>query len=106
MAVAEMAFAGGLGADLDVSAVPTEDVANFDDVTLLFSESNSRFVCEIEPDRRSEFEDVLGNLPFARIGTVSDGDQLIVRGADPARIVIRERVGNLKESWQTTLREV
>ena len=52
--VSEMAFAGGLGR-LDIAAIKIEGESNRTNTTLpqLFSESNSRFVVEVEPDNQA-----------------------------------------------------
>ncbi len=49
MALAEMALAGGLGADVSLSDVPRDDDAAADPV-LLFSESPTRFLIEVAPE--------------------------------------------------------
>src|SRR5205085_3468999 len=61
VAVAEMAFAGGVGADVTGStALPDE--------AWFFSESATRFVVEVAPAKRAEFEQLLAGLPLAEIG--------------------------------------
>ena len=52
-AIAEMAFAGGLGASVDVSEMEVAGVVEEDqmDRVLLFSESNTRFVVEVKRQR-------------------------------------------------------
>ncbi len=47
VALAEMAFAGGLGARVDVKALRCD--GDLDAVSRLFSESNTRFLCEVRP---------------------------------------------------------
>jgi len=102
VAAAEMAFAGGLGMVLDLSAVPRTDDAK-DDATLLFSESNSRFVVEVEPGKVEAFESAMGSVPFARVGEVTGGDAFVVAGLGGSEI-INESVAGLKESWQAPMR--
>ena len=56
-AVAEMALAGGLGAKIDLALVPNRLPAEKSlDATLLFSESNTRFLCEVPPESAAAFE--------------------------------------------------
>ncbi|MEA3253573.1 MAG: phosphoribosylformylglycinamidine synthase subunit PurL, partial [Chloroflexota bacterium] len=55
IAIAEMAFAGGIGARINLKAVPLGEPIDRDDL-ILFSESNSRFLVEIAPECRGEFE--------------------------------------------------
>jgi phosphoribosylformylglycinamidine synthase len=100
-AAAEMAFAGGLGATVDVGAMVMSD-ASAPAVVRLFSESNTRFLCEVEPQRATAFEQAVGGLPFAKIGEVTCGPRLgINQGGDR---LIDADIFELKESWQATLR--
>jgi len=56
VALAETAFAGGLGMNIDLAKVPTNMVGRDD--TILFSESQSRFVITVSPQNQSQFEEV------------------------------------------------
>jgi phosphoribosylformylglycinamidine synthase len=98
--VAEMAFAGGLGAQIDVRAMPTEGTLSA--VVRLFSESNTRFLCEVEPQNVAMFENVLGGVVFAKIGQVTVGTRLVVADGD-VRLIDTD-IYELKEAWQVTLR--
>jgi phosphoribosylformylglycinamidine synthase len=100
-AAAEMAFAGGFGAEVALNAVPTTE-ADLPPEVLLFSESNTRFLCEVAPDRAAEFEACLAGLPFSFIGKVRDEERLIITtGGAP---LIDAKIGQLKEAWQAPLR--
>ncbi|MBM4078704.1 MAG: phosphoribosylformylglycinamidine synthase subunit PurL [Planctomycetes bacterium] len=102
VAAAEMAFAGSLGMDLDLSNVPFDGVMWREDV-LLFSESPSRFVVEVAPDRQADFERALSPVPFGLLGRVTTPDRFLIRsrGTKP---VISEAIAALKEAWQNPLR--
>ena len=102
VAAAEMAFAGGLGMRLDLRQIPCTDDAK-GDAALLFSESNSRFVVEVEPDKEEAFEAALAEAPHARIGAVTDDGAFEVVGLN-GNVVISEPIADLKESWQAPLR--
>ena len=54
IALAETAFAGGLGMDVDLRQVPRRDLHRDD--YLLFSETASRFVVTVSPANRAAFE--------------------------------------------------
>ena len=97
VAVAESAFAGGCGIDLDVSGMA---VAN--DVVALFSESQSRFVVTVEPDKAGDFEAALDGCPVTRLGVVTEDLAFNVRGR--AGAVVETSIGELKEAWQAPLR--
>jgi len=102
VALAEMAFAGNLGADISLAQVPTGEEIQRDDV-LLFSESNSRFLAEVEPGNREEFENTLHGNAFAVIGSVNASDTVKIKGLK-GKSVISLPLKTLKESWQKPLR--
>ncbi|MDZ7372571.1 MAG: phosphoribosylformylglycinamidine synthase subunit PurL [candidate division KSB1 bacterium] len=102
VALAEMAFAGGLGAAVDLRKVPTEGDVHRND-WILFAESNTRFVVEIRPDARDRFERLLRGIPYACIGWVTSEGTLRITGLH-GRPVVEENVDALKESWQRPFR--
>ena len=104
VAAAEMAFAGEFGMEMDLSAVPRSEEVQRDD-TILFSESNSRFVVEVASEDREAFERTLDGVDFACVGKVVEEQKFIVRGMD-GEVVVEEDLFELKESWQAPLREV
>ena len=74
VAIAEMCMAGGLGCDVDLSAVDHDDFpSNYDPTTtLLFSESCSRFLVECEPGKKFNLQTKLMGVavtPLGRFGT-------------------------------------
>jgi len=105
-AAAEMAFAGGLGASVRLDDVPTDDVPADGDArhpaVLLFSESNSRFLCEVRPDDAPAFMAELSDVPFALLGEVTEAGKLEIVAADGAQVVSSE-VTELKAAWQRPL---
>src|SRR5208337_3490420 len=48
VAAAEMAFAGGFGADMAIEGIPCD--GDLDAAARLFSESNTRFLCEVRAE--------------------------------------------------------
>ncbi len=111
VAAAEMAFAGGYGMHLNLTHVPVGDrdvpdgsVAReipLDDV-LLFSESNSRFLVEVEPQHRETYEACMADVPMGCIGTVTAGRAFIVNGTEEERVV-EASIDALKTAWQSPL---
>ena len=110
VALAEMAMAGGLGAAISLRDVPCEDDAAHD-LVLLFSESPSRFLLEVPPQHHAALADLMGTLPWGRLGEV--GSSPFGTGTAPARlavtgldgsVVIEAPIGDLKEAWQQPLR--
>ena len=78
VAIAEMCLASGYGAEIDLSNLPLSEPMRED--LALFSESNSRFVVEVRADREEEFKELMKDLPCSRIGEVSKGSKLVIRG--------------------------
>jgi len=101
VAFAEMAFAGGLGATLDAKLIPRAAAVKRDD-TLLFSESNTRFVVEVAPAKEKEFRKRLKGLPCARVGAVEKGKTLLIKGLN-GKPVIKANVDGLKKAWKEPL---
>jgi phosphoribosylformylglycinamidine synthase len=108
VAAAEMAFAGELGARLSLARVPFELSAPVTDAALLFSESNTRFLCEVRPDAAQRFEALLASVPCARLGEVTAGKRLEIFGlataAADAPTVVAAELSVLKKAWQEPLR--
>ncbi len=100
VALAETAFAGDLGMNVDLREAPAEGVS--DDETLLFSESQSRFVVTVAPEKAAAFETAMGATGWARLGTVTAEQTLTVVGLAGAT-VLAEPLAGLKASWQQTL---
>ncbi len=101
VAAAEMAFSGGCGMSLNLSNVPTGEDISSDDF-LLFSESNSRFLVEIEQENQDKFVNHMDQVPIGCIGTVTDTSEFIVTGITGKRIVDTS-IDILKSAWQTPL---
>jgi phosphoribosylformylglycinamidine synthase II len=102
VALAEMAFAGGLGATIQLKAVPLGEPIDRDDF-ILFSESNSRFVVEVAPENKNEFEKIMNSSSFAGIGQVTDAEVLEIYGLNGSKVVTAS-LSELKEAWQRPLR--
>jgi len=107
VALAEMAFAGGLGMDIFLSEVPFTDKCKIQhkkrNDTILFSESNSRFIVEIEKKNQKDFERTLKNIPFGLIGCTTSKREFNVYGLDGG-ICIQASIDELKKAWQEPLR--
>ena len=99
IALAEMAIGGGLGARVDIGLMATKlrsDLA-------LFSESNTRWLMEVEPDREQAFEAIFEDHPHHRLGTVDDSELAISRGES---ILVALPVDTLTRAWSNPLPEV
>ncbi len=101
VAVAEMAFAGGLGASVDLAAVPLGERIDRSDI-ILFSESNSRFVVEVAESCADEFERKLADVACARVGSVNDTQALRVTGLS-GDVVLSLGIEELRAAWKRPL---
>jgi phosphoribosylformylglycinamidine synthase len=100
IALAESAFAGNLGMEIELQDVPQEGV-NREDI-LLFSESASRIIVTVKPEKAAEFEKTMKGTIFAKIGQVK-GDSLILHALNGSELM-KIPVTELKQAWQKTLR--
>jgi phosphoribosylformylglycinamidine synthase len=106
-----MCFAGGFGAEVFLAEVPikTENEKlktknlNLCNKVVLFSESNTRFVVEIEKKNQKVFESAMQGVSLGLIGCVSGGKALNIYGLD-CEICVRADINELKEAWQAPLR--
>jgi len=101
VAAAETAFAGGLGMTLQLDKVPLGGAVTRND-TILFSESNSRFLVEVAPEDKERFEQALKGVTFAAVGEVNKSDKLDIYGLNGKKIVSAP-LAELKEAWQKPL---
>ncbi len=118
VAVAEMAFAGGLGARIVLGEVPQaveSQRRTLETAVLLFSESNTRFLVEVPPEKTEAFESAMAEVPHALIGEVADTGRLEILGrtgpipdGEPGEVgsplVVEADLETLKEAWQKPLR--
>ncbi len=100
VALAETAFAGGFGMEIDLGKVPATGV-NRDDL-LLFSESQSRFVVTISPDKKDAFEKAFEGVPYGLLGEVTLAALFSVIGLNGGKI-IRADILDLKDAWKRPL---
>jgi phosphoribosylformylglycinamidine synthase len=112
VAAAEMAFAGGLGAAIRLAEIPSDIHGHHPPAdhaaVLLFSESHSRFLCEVPRAKQLAFERLLAGIPHAHVGDVTDTGRLQVAGfngsVDASELLIDLSIDELKEAWQKPLR--
>ena len=96
VALAEMAFAGNVGADVTSIGGLSETVA-------LFSESATRFVLEVAPADLRKVQDHFSDVPVWNLGKTIKEPRLRIAGR-AGEWVIWAPLDQLKEAWQKTLR--
>ena len=102
VALAEMAFAGGLGATVFLKSVPRSGPVYRNDF-LLFSESNSRFIVEVAAENEAEFVRTMSGVTMAPVGHVNQEESLVIYGIGGQK-VLSVPLSELKEAWQKPLR--
>ncbi|MCQ2379302.1 MAG: AIR synthase-related protein [Victivallaceae bacterium] len=93
VALGKMAIGGRLGADVDLSAMP--GAKGLDSAAQMFSESSSRFVATVPPEKQTEFERIMAGTDFAVIGKVTNGDKLSL---GPATVSVDDLVTSYKKT--------
>ena len=98
VAAAEMAFAGGLGARIELSKIPAPEA--LPPQALLFSESPSRYLVEVAAGKEAEFAALFAGLPLASVGEVLEKPALQCYGPEQV-LWLDEPVEKLKAAWQS-----
>ncbi len=97
VASAEMAFSGGIGAEINIEQVPTR--GNLREDVILFSESASRFL--IEASDEEKFERAMGGVVFSKVGYTSEDSELkITRNG---KSILVEELDYLERRWKSGL---
>ncbi len=102
VAISEMCISSDLGANLFLEEIPKE--ANILDYEILFSESPSRFIVEVEKNKKEAFERELKDVSFGLIGCVSQNKKLGIYNRD-TKEVIGLSITDLRNSWRSTFEE-
>jgi phosphoribosylformylglycinamidine synthase len=84
-AIAEMCVGSGLGASLFLGEVPVSE--SIDDYQVLFSESPSRFLVEVEKDKKEEFQQQFKGVPFGLVGCTAEEKKLTIYNKKSSKIV-------------------
>jgi phosphoribosylformylglycinamidine synthase II len=97
VALAEMAFAGGLGMDISIGDKDLRDEI------LLFSESNTRFIVEVRDEKK--FLNLMKGLPVRKIGKVCNNRAFKIYGSDK-RLLVNTSIDALKAAWQAPFKNM
>jgi len=101
VAAGEMAFTGNLGIDLRLKDVPKPQSLTRNDF-ILFSESNSRFLVEVDKKRNEDFDELMRGNPCALIGAVKKDPTFNVHGVKDKKLVEAD-LATLRKAWKTPL---
>ena len=102
VALAEMAFAGGLGVEASIAGVCPD---SRDAVDALFSESQTRFLLEVAEDQTDRVLTILqtAQSPALDIGSVTAESRVRITGTT-GDVLINADLQELKSSWQSPLK--
>jgi phosphoribosylformylglycinamidine synthase len=92
VAAAEMAFAGGVGVEIELKSRSA---------TELFSESNTRFLIEVAAPAEESLLKCTDQIAVAKVGRTTSGGRLVVKNA--GHDAISADLKELKSSWQRPL---
>ncbi|MFG0263029.1 MAG: AIR synthase-related protein, partial [Novipirellula sp. JB048] len=97
VAATEMAMAGGLGMNLEIDAVCQATQLSATEV--LFSESNTRFLCEVPSEQSDAFAAhfAQAGVSATRLGTIDDSSQLVIKAQ--AQETLRVELAQAKQVW-------
>jgi phosphoribosylformylglycinamidine synthase subunit PurSL len=104
VAAAESAFSGGYGISLELGKVAFNGEGR-SDAAVLFSESASRLLVTVHPEKTAAFEGAMAGTTFSKIGSVTEEQTLAVAGINGGTVV-KANLSQLKEAWQAPLREL
>ncbi|MBF0483833.1 MAG: phosphoribosylformylglycinamidine synthase subunit PurL [Candidatus Omnitrophica bacterium] len=100
--LAEMAFAGNLGVTARIDKVVYKGKEKRDDV-VMFSETPSRLVVEVSPEKQKKFEAELKGVKYSVIGRVENSPEFVIYGFKQ-NVVVNLFIQDLCEAWKQPLR--
>ncbi len=99
VAAAEMAFAGGLGVELELAKVPAGP--RVPAAAQLFAENAGRFLVEVAPESRQRFLQAVQAVPHGQVGRVTDSGRIVILGRRGGKL-IDVAAAEAKSAWQKT----
>ncbi len=96
-ALAEKCFSGGLGAYLDLSAIPFDGEKRED--FLLFSESPGRILVTLPKEKQRDFEEHFQGLPCYWVGESLSEPELQIKGFSE-KLLLKADIYKLKRAWK------
>lgn len=97
LSMSEMVIAGDIGCEIDISKIKFIGENRRADI-LIFSESNTRFLVEVHPEKAKIFEGFMKGLPISLIGeTVAEKSLKIYDSKD---LIIDLSISKLRAGWK------
>lgn len=104
VALAEMAFAGGLGMSIHLGSYQCPKKQTLlKNHTMLFSESNTRFIVEVEDENK--FTQHLAGVPIWKLGYVRN-DKAFKIFDHEERLIVDTTIETLKTAWQSPFKKL
>ena len=100
-AVAEMAFAGGLGLTVDLASFAVDGDPSRE--ARAFAEDPARYLLEVDPEQLDAIQARLADVPHAVIGTVDGSEELRVTDGDHE--CARMSLAELRQTWQEAIEQ-
>lgn len=102
ISAAKSSIGGLLGCSLDLSKINGNSIKRND--TVLYSESQGRFLVSVNPENRDSFEKLFPDLPLSMIGTVNSGDSFTIRGISGEKL-IESGLQEMEYNYKKTLKK-
>jgi phosphoribosylformylglycinamidine synthase II len=101
VSLVESALGGRLGCTVSLSDMPCAKGENLDVITLLFSETPSRFLVSVKPEDVCAFRSLMSGFSFAALGKVEARDTIEIKykGADLLSVSLSQAL----EAWKGIL---
>jgi len=99
VSLSEMSFAGELGVSIDITQM--RQASFVDREVALFSESNSRLLCEVPVSLVKQFENAMQGLPCFKLGAVAEHDRVVVQCDQ--EVLIDKPWCELRQTWLAPL---
>ncbi len=101
-ASAKSAIAGMLGCEIDLSRINNNAIKRND--TLLYSESQGRFLVSVNPLNKEKFEKLFADLPCHMLGSVRDDSSFIIKGIS-GEIIINTDITEIDLNYKKKLKK-
>ena len=102
VALAEMCLNSGMGANIFLADCPHEK--GMSSTEILFSESPTRFIVEVDKSKKEEFESKLSKIPHGLIGCVSPDKDMFIYGMNNKEAA-KLSIGDLSAAYTRPFKE-
>ncbi|MCP3919918.1 MAG: phosphoribosylformylglycinamidine synthase subunit PurL [bacterium] len=102
VAAAEMCIAGGLGVDIDLAVIDHDPFpAGYDEnTTLLYAESTTRFLVEVQPGKKFNLQTKLMGVAATPLGRFNTSGKMKVKGTD-GRPLLEATIDEMRAALQS-----